>query len=167
MFHMKCQALISLENNNNKKKKSECYLLLLWLALYGSSVKGLWKTFRWQRSVKYWFECIQGTRYAVIWENKRLIVSYYPQKRVQLKEKGLNAICRQQKPISARHWALLCSSIKFFGIQWFCKHGGLWECAKCVHYENTPIQIHWKFYHQKMAIYHIKNRIFFIFLLKT
>ena len=25
------------------------------------------------------------------------------------------------------------------------------------HYENTPIQIHWKFYDQKMAIFHIKN----------
>ena len=25
------------------------------------------------------------------------------------------------------------------------------------HYENTPIQIHWKFYHQKMAIFQIKN----------
>ena len=24
------------------------------------------------------------------------------------------------------------------------------------HYENTSIQIHWKFYHQKMAIFHIK-----------
>ena len=24
-------------------------------------------------------------------------------------------------------------------------------------YENTPIQIHWKFYHQKMAIFQIKN----------
>ena len=26
-----------------------------------------------------------------------------------------------------------------------------------VHYENTPIQIHWKFYHQKMAIFQRKN----------
>ena len=25
------------------------------------------------------------------------------------------------------------------------------------HYENVPIQIHWKFYHQKMAIFQIKN----------
>ena len=25
------------------------------------------------------------------------------------------------------------------------------------HYENTLIQIHWKFYHQKMAIFHIKK----------
>ena len=25
------------------------------------------------------------------------------------------------------------------------------------HYENTPIQIHWKFYHQKMAIFQIKS----------
>ena len=36
------------------------------------------------------------------------------------------------------------------------------------HYENTPIQIYWKFYHQKMAIFQIKKSdIFFIFLLKT
>ena len=26
-----------------------------------------------------------------------------------------------------------------------------------IHYENTPIQINWKFYHQKMAIFQIKN----------
>ena len=26
-----------------------------------------------------------------------------------------------------------------------------------VHYENTAIQIHWKFYHQKLAIFRIKN----------
>ena len=25
------------------------------------------------------------------------------------------------------------------------------------HYENAPFQIHWKFYHQKMAIFQIKN----------
>ena len=25
------------------------------------------------------------------------------------------------------------------------------------HYENTPIQIYWKFYHQKMAIFQIKQ----------
>ena len=25
------------------------------------------------------------------------------------------------------------------------------------HYENTPIQVHWKFYHQKKAIFQIKN----------
>ena len=30
------------------------------------------------------------------------------------------------------------------------------------HYENTPIQIYWKFYHQKMAIFQIKNDIFHI-----
>ena len=35
------------------------------------------------------------------------------------------------------------------------------------HYENAPIQIHWKVYHQTMAIFHIKILIFFIFLLKT
>ena len=26
-----------------------------------------------------------------------------------------------------------------------------------IHYENTPIQIYWKFYHQKMAIFQIKK----------
>ena len=36
-----------------------------------------------------------------------------------------------------------------------------------LHYENTPIQIHWNFYHQKFAIFRIKILIFFIFLLKT
>ena len=31
------------------------------------------------------------------------------------------------------------------------------------HYENTPIQIHWNFYYQKMAIFQIKNSdIFYI-----
>ena len=35
------------------------------------------------------------------------------------------------------------------------------------HYENTPIQIYWKFYHQKMKIFRWKILIFFIFLLKT
>ena len=29
-------------------------------------------------------------------------------------------------------------------------------------YENTPIQIHWKFYHQKMAIFQIKNSDIFV-----
>ena len=29
--------------------------------------------------------------------------------------------------------------------------------GNAIHYENTPIQIHWKFYLQKMAIFHIKN----------
>ena len=28
---------------------------------------------------------------------------------------------------------------------------------RSIHYENTPIQIHWKFYHPKMAIFQIKN----------
>ena len=35
------------------------------------------------------------------------------------------------------------------------------------HYENMPIQIYRKFYHQKMKIFRKKNLIFFIFLLKT
>ena len=45
-----------------------------------------------------------------------------PTKKGATQENGLNAIRRQQKPISARHRDLLCSLIKFFGIQWFCKH---------------------------------------------
>ena len=38
---------------------------------------------------------------------------------------------------------------------------------KSNHYENTPIQIYWKLYHQKMKIFRWKILIFFIFLLKT
>ena len=37
----------------------------------------------------------------------------------------------------------------------------------CHHYENMPIQMLWKFYHQKMKIFRLKISIFFIFLLKT
>ena len=36
----------------------------------------------------------------------------------------------------------------------------LWNCF---HYENMNIQIHWKFYHQKMAIFQIKNSDIFQF----
>ena len=32
-----------------------------------------------------------------------------------------------------------------------------YETFSANHYENTPIQIHWKFYHQKIAIFQIKN----------
>ena len=36
------------------------------------------------------------------------------------------------------------------------------------HYKNTPIQINWKFYHQKNENFRIKIYFFFsIFLLKT
>ena len=35
------------------------------------------------------------------------------------------------------------------------------------HYENTPIQIYWKFYNQNRENFQIKILIFFIFLLKT
>ena len=35
------------------------------------------------------------------------------------------------------------------------------------HHENTPIQIYWKFDHQKYENFQIKILIFFIFLLKT
>ena len=34
--------------------------------------------------------------------------------------------------------------------------------AASLHYENTPIQMYWKFYHQKMKIFREKNLIFFI-----
>ena len=36
-----------------------------------------------------------------------------------------------------------------------------------VHYENKPIQIYWKFYHQKMKFLDKNTNIFFKFLLKT
>ena len=35
------------------------------------------------------------------------------------------------------------------------------------HYENTPIQIYWKFHHQIPESFQIKILIFFLFLLKT
>ena len=35
------------------------------------------------------------------------------------------------------------------------------------HYENKPIQIYWKFYHQKNENFQIKIMIFFLFLLKN
>ena len=38
---------------------------------------------------------------------------------------------------------------------------------KVSHYVNMPIQIYWKFYHQKRKNFILKNLIFFIFLLKT
>ena len=50
-------------------------------------------------------------------------------------------LCNQQRLISA------CTSIK--------------------HYENTSIQIHLEFYHQKNENFQIKNLIFFMFSLKT
>ena len=31
-----------------------------------------------------------------------------------------------------------------------------------MHYENTPIQIYWKFYHQKIAICQIQNSDIFL-----
>ena len=36
-----------------------------------------------------------------------------------------------------------------------------------IHYENMPIQIYWKFYHQKNENFQIKNSDIFLFLLKT
>ena len=42
------------------------------------------------------------------------------------------------------------------------------EPKSCDHYENKPILIYWKFYHQKMKIYSKKEMdFFFLFLLKT
>ena len=32
------------------------------------------------------------------------------------------------------------------------------EINSNLHYKNMPIQIHWKFYHQKKAIFQIKNK---------
>ena len=41
-------------------------------------------------------------------------------------------------------------------------------CQKPSHYDNTPIQMYWKFYNQKKKEnFQIKILIFFIFLLKT
>ena len=36
-----------------------------------------------------------------------------------------------------------------------------------MHYENTPIQIYWEFYRQKMETFRWKFLIYFLFLLKT
>ena len=44
----------------------------------------------------------------------------------------------------------------------------LWVVIRNVlHYENKPIQIYWKIYHQKNENFQIKIPIFFIYLLKT
>ena len=39
-------------------------------------------------------------------------------------------------------------------------------CQYGRHYENMPIQIYWKFYHQRMIVFRWKILIFFILLLK-
>ena len=44
---------------------------------------------------------------------------------------------------------------------------GLELALRDPHYENMPIQVYWKFNHQKNENFQIKNLIFFIFLLKT
>ena len=52
----------------------------------------------------------------------------------------------------------------FFVVVFFkCK----WIHLKTRHYDNTLIQIYWKFYHQKTESFQIKMLIFFKFLLKT
>ena len=56
--------------------------------------------------------------------------------------------------------------------QWFRRRWSSKVLVKQVyeempHYENIPIQIYWKFYHQKMKNFRYKILIFFIFLLKT
>ena len=38
---------------------------------------------------------------------------------------------------------------------------------RCRHYENTPIQIYWKFHYKKTENFQIKILIFFMCLLKT
>ena len=70
----------------------------------------------------------------------------------------------------------LLSIHTFCSIQWFCLRtlrdpirlrgcaGWSWPSK---HYENMPIQIYWKFYHQKMKKKSDKFLIFFMFLLKT
>ena len=35
--------------------------------------------------------------------------------------------------------------------------GGIWKGARDMHYKNTPIQLYWKFYHQKNENFQIKN----------
>ena len=35
--------------------------------------------------------------------------------------------------------------------------GNIFVDKCCRHYENTPIQIYWKFYNQKLATFQIKN----------
>ena len=41
------------------------------------------------------------------------------------------------------------------------------SCILLAHYENTPIQIYWKFHHQKLKVFRSKFWYFFIFLLKS
>ena len=41
-------------------------------------------------------------------------------------------------------WAALAPNIYMTVLRWY---------FQCNHYENTPIQIYWKFYHQKMKIF--------------
>ena len=50
---------------------------------------------------------------------------------------------------------MLMKYVWFKNIWAFCVF--LFSGFKATHYENTPIQIHWKFYHQKMAIFQIKK----------
>ena len=46
------------------------------------------------------------------------------------------------------------------------RHLQCWWDGIDFHYENTPIQIYWKFYHKNNENFQIKILIFFIFLLK-
>ena len=59
-------------------------------------------------------------------------------------------------------------------IRELCKQAAkVWVCFccpyvyKCIHYENMPIQVYWKFYHQKMKIFWEKILNFHISALNT
>ena len=50
---------------------------------------------------------------------------------------------------------------------WLFKGKNLFPREQCIHYENKPIQIYWKFYHKKNEKCQIKILMFSILLLKT
>ena len=53
--------------------------------------------------------------------------------------------------------------------QWRSQNGIIFTHTqeKSWHYENMPVQIYWKFYHQKKENFPIKNSDISLFLLKT
>ena len=59
----------------------------------------------------------------------------------------------------------LVSILKSFREAFGARYGAL--NIDFFHYENMPIQIYWKFYHQKVKIFRWKILIYFMFLLKT
>ena len=62
---------------------------------------------------------------------------------------------------AGRHCLYISYGLSFHNVhQILQEHLNLVKCQSQqhqMHYENMPIQIHWKFYHQKMAIFQIKN----------